>query len=86
MAEYITNAVQEVPVNGTVYYNTTAAKGNCHIIHRAGSGNVTLKGGSNTSCHSTFKVSFELSVILVEYWCFLPLSICLTFAFKMFDK
>ena len=58
MAEYITNAVQEVPVNGTVYYNTTAAKGNCHIIHRAGSGNVTLKGGSNTSCHSTFKVSF----------------------------
>ena len=58
MAEYITNAVQEVPVNGTVYYNTTAEKGNCHIIHRAGSGNVTLKGGSNTSCHSTFKVSF----------------------------
>ena len=44
MAEYIANAVQTVATNQDVLFSDTAVDGNCSIIHREGSGLVTLRG------------------------------------------
>lgn len=43
MAEYIANAVQTVATNGNVLFTDTVVSGCCNIIHRAGSGVITLR-------------------------------------------
>lgn len=57
MAEYIANAVQTVAINGNVLFTNTVVSGCCNIIHRAGSGVITLKGATG-KCRTRFKVSF----------------------------
>jgi hypothetical protein len=42
--EITSNALQTVPVNQSVYFTDTVIDGNCSILHRNGSGLVTLKG------------------------------------------
>ena len=44
MAEYIANTVQTVPVNQNVLFTDTTVCGNNSIVHRAGSGLITLRG------------------------------------------
>ena len=44
MAEYTANALQTVASNQDVLFSETAVNGNCSIIHREGSGLVTLRG------------------------------------------
>lgn len=55
--EIIANEIQTVAANQNVYFSDTVAGGGCSILHRAGSGLVTLKG--NTSqCRARYKVTF----------------------------
>ena len=44
MAEYTANALQTVASNQDVLFSETAVNVNCSIIHREGSGLVTLRG------------------------------------------
>lgn len=57
MAEYTAIALQEVGANQNIYFTETPVKGNNSIIHREGSGLVTLKGVT-CQCRARYKVTF----------------------------
>lgn len=42
--ELTANAIQEVAVNQSINFTDTVVKGNCSMLHREGSGLVTLRG------------------------------------------
>ena len=56
--EIIANALQEVDVNQNVLFTDTVVCGNCSIIHRTGSGQVTVRGITN-QCRARFRVFFS---------------------------
>lgn len=55
--EIIANALQTLAANQNIMFTDTVAEGGCSIIHREGSGLVTLKGNT-TQCRARYKVSF----------------------------
>ena len=59
--EITANAVQTVAVNQNVLFNETAISGSCSILHREGSGLVTLRGLTN-QCRARFKVTFGANI------------------------
>lgn len=61
MAEYSLTVPTAVAVGATVPYNNVIVNGCCNIKHRAGSGIVTVKGGS--CCKpNVYKVNFHANV------------------------
>lgn len=56
--EIIANALQEVGENQNVLFTDTVVCGNCSIIHRTGSGLVTMRGLTN-QCRARFRVFFS---------------------------
>lgn len=65
MAEYTAVAEQTVASNQAVIYNEEAVSGNCSILHREGSGIVTLRGITN-QCRARFKVSFGANIAIPD--------------------
>lgn len=61
--ELTANAVQTVAASQNVLFTDTAVKGNCSILHREGSGLVTLRGIGD-QCRARFKVSFSANVAI----------------------
>lgn len=61
--EITANAVQLVAANQNVLFTDTVVCGNGSIIHRDGSGLVTLRGITN-QCRARFKVSFGGNVAI----------------------
>lgn len=57
MAEFTSTTIQTVPAGQNLPLTETAIKGSNCINHRAGAGNVTLRGLTN-QCKALFKVSF----------------------------
>ena len=57
MAEYVANAVQTVESNQNILFTSNAVCGNNSIVHRDGSGLVTLRGLTN-QYRALFKVTF----------------------------
>lgn len=57
MAEYTENTLQTVAVGQNVMFGETPVCGSNGIIHREGSGIVTLRGITN-QCRARYKVSF----------------------------
>ena len=55
--EITANAIQTVAANANVLFTDTVVGGNCAIMHRDGSGLVTLRGLTN-QCRARFRVSF----------------------------
>ena len=55
--EITANALQTIEANQNVLFTETAVCGNCSIIHRDGSGLVTLRGITN-QCRARFKITF----------------------------
>jgi hypothetical protein len=55
--EITANAIQTVEENANVLFTDTVVCGNCSIMHRDGSGLVTLRGLTN-QCRARFRVSF----------------------------
>jgi hypothetical protein len=58
MAEYTANAVQTVAANQDILFTNEPIGGNCSILHRSGSGLVTLRGLTRQS-RARYKVSFN---------------------------
>ena len=56
--EITANVLQTVPENQNVQFTDTITCGNCSIVHRDGSGLVTLRGIANCQNRARFKVSF----------------------------
>lgn len=65
MAEYVANALQTVDVNQNVLFTDTAVCGNNSIIHREGSGTITLRGLTN-QCRARFKITFGANIAIPE--------------------
>lgn len=63
MAEYTSAAVQTVAAGQNVLLTETAVAGKPCIVHRAGSGIVTLRGLTN-QCKARFKVSFGANIAI----------------------
>jgi len=61
--EITANALQTVSVGSNVLFTETAVRGNCSIVHREGSGLVTLRGITR-QCRARFRVSFGANVAL----------------------
>ena len=59
--EVTANALQLVEVNQNVLFTETAVRGNGSIMHREGSGIVTLRAFTN-QCRARFKVSFGANI------------------------
>ena len=61
--EITANALQTVELGQNVQFTDTAVCGSCSIIHRDGSGLVTLRGVTN-QCRARFKVFFSGNIAL----------------------
>ena len=59
--EITANALQTVVVDQNVLFTETAVRGNGSIMHREGSGIVTLRA-LTTQCRARFKVSFGANI------------------------
>ena len=68
MPEYVSNPIQTVQSNQNVIFTETAVpctKG--YVIHRQGSGIITLRGiVNNCSCFARYKVSFGANVAIPD--------------------
>lgn len=78
MAEFTNNNVQTVPAGQNVIFTETAVpctKG--YVIHRQGSGIITLRGIVNNTCacSARYKVSFGANVAIAEGGTVEPISI-----------
>ena len=61
--EITANALQTVELNQNVLFTDTAVCGSCSILHRGGSGLVTLRGLTN-QCRARFKAFFSGNIAL----------------------
>ena len=61
--EIIADAVQTVNANQNVYFTNTVIYGNCNIIHRAGSGLVTLRGLTD-QCRARYRITFTGNIAI----------------------
>ncbi len=65
MAEYVANALQTVEINQNVLFTDTAVYGNNSIVHRDGSGIITLRGLTN-QCRARFRITFGANIAIPE--------------------
>ena len=75
--ELISNAIQEVAANQNVLFTDTVVKGNCSIVHREGSGLVTLRGITD-QCRARYKVSFGGNVAIPTGGTVGPISLAIS--------
>lgn len=61
--EITANALQTVELNQNVLFTDTAVCGSCSILHRGGSGLVTLRGLTN-QCRARFKAFFSGNIAI----------------------
>ena len=61
--ELTANALQTVEANQNVLFTNTVVCGNCSILHRDGSGLVTLRGITN-QCRARFKATFGANIAI----------------------
>lgn len=76
MAEYVSSATQTVAAGQNVLFSETAVCGNCNIMHRTGSGVVTLRG-SNTCNTARYKVTFGGNIAVAEGGTVGPISVAI---------
>ena len=77
MAEFTSVATQTVAVGQNLPLTETAAKAPACIVHRAGSGLVTLRGLTSGQCRARFKVSFGGHVAIPTGGTVGPVSVAL---------
>ena len=75
--EITNNAVQNVQSNQNVLFSDTIVNGSCSIVHRDGSGLVTLRGLSNSQCRARFRVSFGANIAIPADGTVGPISLAL---------
>lgn len=76
-AEFTSVFVQQVAANQNVLFEDTAVCGGNCIVHRQGSGIVTLRGQTN-QCRALYKVSFGANIGLPAGGTVGPISIALS--------
>ena len=68
MAEYVQNAIQEVEQNQNVLFDSSIPCNNGCVIHRPGSGILTLRGIVNNpcACFARYQVTFNGNIAVPE--------------------
>lgn len=74
--ELTANAIQTVAENLNVLFTDTVVKGNCSIVHREGSGLVTLRGITD-QCRARYRVSFGGNIAIPEDGTVEPISLAI---------
>lgn len=74
--ELTANAIQLVAENQNVLFTDTVVKGNCSIVHREGSGLVTLRGITD-QCRARYRVSFGGNIAIPTDGTVDPISIAI---------
>lgn len=74
--EITANAVQTVATNSIVVFTNTAVNGNPSILHREGSGLVSLRGLTN-QCRARFRVTFGANVAIPTGGTVAPISLAI---------
>lgn len=74
--ELTANALQTVELNQNVLFTDTAVCGSCSILHRDGSGLVTLRGLTN-QCRARFKAFFSGNIAIPVGGTVAPISLAL---------
>ena len=74
--EVTANLLQTVAVNQNVLFTDTAVPGNCSIVHRDGSGLVTMRGITN-QCRARFRVSFGGNIAIPTSGTIAPISLAI---------
>lgn len=74
--ELTANALQTVALNQNVLFTDTVVCGNCSIVHRDGSGLVTLRGITK-QCRARFKVTFGGNIALPTGGTVEPISLAI---------
>ena len=74
--ELTANALQVVEANQNILFTDTAIAGSCSILHRSGSGLVTLRGITN-QCRARFRVTFGGNVGLPTGGTLGPISLAI---------
>lgn len=79
MPEYVNNPVQVVQPNQQVLLNTTIGCNKGYVIHREGSGIVTLRGIVNnpTSCFARYQASFNGNISIPDGVTVSPISVAI---------
>lgn len=62
MAEYVYNPVQLVQPNQNVLFDDSVRCNRGNVIHRNGSGILTLRGSSNNACFARYQVTFNANI------------------------
>lgn len=81
MAEFTSNAIQEVAVGQNILFTETAVPCNRgYVLHREGSGIVTLRGIVNNpcGCFARYKIFFGGNIAIPEGGTAGPISVALT--------
>ena len=77
MAEYTATALQQVALNQDVLFtNTAVCSNNNSILHRSGSGLVTLRGITN-QCRARFKITFGGNIAIPTTGTVEPISLAI---------
>lgn len=74
--EVTANLLQAVAVNQNVLFTDTVVPGNCSIVHRDGSGLVTMRGITN-QCRARFRVSFGGNIAIPTSGTIAPISLAI---------
>ena len=74
--EITANALQTVEANQNVLFTDTPVDGSCSIVHREGSGLVTLRGITN-QCRARFKAFFSGNIAIPEGGTVGPISLAI---------
>lgn len=77
MAEYVSSATQTVAAGQNILFTETPVCGNCNIMHRTGSGIVSLRG-SNSCCNTArYKVTFGGNIAVATGGTVGPISVAI---------
>lgn len=79
MAEFTYNPVQTIPYEQNVLLNTTIGCNKGYVIHREGSGLITLRGIVNNPCSSfaRYQVTFNGNIAIPEDGTAGPISVAI---------
>ena len=77
MAEFTAAALQTVEANQNVLFTDVAVRGNSSILHREGSGLITLRGVPCTQCRARFRVTFGGNIAIPTGGTVEPISLAI---------
>lgn len=80
MAEYFANAVQTIPLNGSLTFTDSIPCNKGFVYHEDGTAVFTLKGKTNNSmaCFARYQVTFNGNISIPEGGEVTPIAIALT--------